>query len=137
MPYSDPQVQADYQKRWIAERRREYFVGKWCVDCGATVGLELDHVDPTTKVSHNIWSWSDVRRFAELVKCVVRCSPCHEKKSIQHGDKISNRKLTDVEVREIRILAGQVTQKELGRRFGVDRATISKVIRGVRWGHLI
>ncbi|AYD87555.1 HNH endonuclease [Mycobacterium phage Salacia] len=43
--------------------------------------LNLDHIDPTKKVSHNIWSWSQVRRDAEIAKCQVLCLPCHKDKT--------------------------------------------------------
>ena len=70
-----------YQREWRAKRRAEYFEGKSCEKCGATEGLELDHVDPTKKVSHNIWSWSQKRRDAELAKCQVLCKGHHREKT--------------------------------------------------------
>jgi hypothetical protein len=42
----------------------------------------VDHVDPSTKVNHVIWSWSENRRLAELAKCQVLCHDCHVKKTI-------------------------------------------------------
>lgn len=59
--------------------------------CGSYKQLEVDHVDPKTKISHSVWSWSEKRRGEELSKCQVLCSPCHRKKTIkdlgqkQHG----------------------------------------------------
>lgn len=82
MPYTDPDKQAKYQREWIAQRRAEWFAGKSCAWCGSAEELQLDHVDPATKVSHRIWSWSDSRRNAELAKCQVLCRPCHEQKAI-------------------------------------------------------
>lgn len=82
----------EYQRKWIKKRRDDYFKDKSCRKCGATDRLQLDHVDPTKKVSHNIWSWSAKRRDVELAKCQVLCDPCHKAKSksqllITHGFK--------------------------------------------------
>jgi hypothetical protein len=81
MAYKDKQKQIDYQRLWIAKRRQFYFEGKVCVHCGTNENLELDHIDSSTKTSHNIWSWSEDRRNAELAKCQVLCRLCHQGKS--------------------------------------------------------
>lgn len=70
-----------YQRKWIAERRESYFRGKQCVRCGSRKNLELDHIDPLTKETHAIWSWSKVRRDEELSKTQVLCSLCHLEKT--------------------------------------------------------
>lgn len=71
----------EYQRKWIAQRKAEYFKGKTCTKCGTSDDLQLDHIDRTKKVSHSIWSWSQVRREAELDKCQVLCIPCHRTKT--------------------------------------------------------
>lgn len=81
LEYKDPDQQREYQRQWIARRRADFFNGKSCVKCGATEQLELDHVDPRTKIHHAIWSWSKERRDAEILKCQVLCNDCHKKKS--------------------------------------------------------
>ena len=93
MGYKDPVARAAYQRKWLADRRNEYFAGKSCVGCGSESELELDHVDRSTKISHRIWGWPQVRREAELLKCQVLCRSCHEAKSRsemkmnwEHGD---------------------------------------------------
>lgn len=43
--------------------------------------LELDHIDPSTRVSHAVWSWAKNRREEELAKCQVLCHDCHVKKT--------------------------------------------------------
>ena len=74
---ANPDKQRAYQRGWLAGRKQAWFAGKSCVDCGATEKLELDHRDREQKVSHNIWSWSDERRVAEIDKCIVLCDDCH------------------------------------------------------------
>jgi hypothetical protein len=44
-------------------------------------GLEFDHIDPSNKTHHAIWSWSKPRREAEMDKCELRCCGCHLKRT--------------------------------------------------------
>lgn len=67
----------NYQRQWVANRRAEFFRGKHCVLCGSSGRLELDHIFPAEKTSHNIWSWSESRRNAEIAKCRILCHDCH------------------------------------------------------------
>lgn len=53
------------------------------------------------------------------------------------GQEHPGAKLTDGDVREIRRLVAQgVTQREIGRRYGVSRSTIGLIVRGKTWGHV-
>lgn len=54
------------------------------------------------------------------------------------GEQVGGAKLTESDVREIRVslAEGECTQAELGRRFGVDIATISDIKRGNTWRHV-
>lgn len=129
-----------YQREWYARRRAEWFADKSCVDCGSTDRLELDHVDPTQKVSHRVWSWSAARREAELAKCVVRCSDHHKAKSAtEHlaGSALWNSRLTEDQVLDLRTryAAGGVTFRELGAELGVHRDTVRKAVR-YGWIHV-
>lgn len=83
MSYKDPTKQSDYQRRWIANRRANFFADKSCVTCGATKNLELDHINPADKTSHKIWSWAKKRREAEIAKCQVLCTECHKAKTYE------------------------------------------------------
>ena len=74
---------ASYWTERYHKARGEFFADKVCVKCGSGAFLELDHIDPTQKVSHKIWSWSKVRREAELAKCQVLCRKCHKDKSCE------------------------------------------------------
>jgi hypothetical protein len=92
MGYKDKERQREFQRTWIAERKAEFFKGKRCVRCDSADRLELDHVDPTIKVSHSVWSWSESRRTVELLKCQVLCHTCHWEKTkddfgwrLEHG----------------------------------------------------
>jgi len=75
------------QRRAGVSRWRHIRRGRWlwkngpCQRCGSWTDLEVDHIDPATKVSHAVWSWSKPRRMRELEKCQVLCRVCHQKKS--------------------------------------------------------
>jgi 5-methylcytosine-specific restriction endonuclease McrA len=72
-----------YQRKWVAARRQKWLEDKQCAFCGAKERLEIDHVDPTQKVNHRIWSWSWARIHKELEKCQVLCVPCHDNKTAE------------------------------------------------------
>ena len=78
MPYATRSEQQKYQREWCAKNRADFLADKACVVCGTTQQLEVDHVDPKLKVSHNVWSWKPERRAAELAKCQVLCNTHHK-----------------------------------------------------------
>ena len=45
--------------------------------------------------------------------------------------------LDDDRVRAIRLLAGTMSQGAIGRRFGVDSATVNHILRGRTWKHVV
>lgn len=81
------QKKREYDKVWVATRRKLWLSDKMCVVCGTKEKLELHHKVPADKVSHRIWSWSKERRSAELYKCEVRCHEHHRDVTgrAQHG----------------------------------------------------
>lgn len=56
-----------------------------CVKCGSWQDLEVDHIDPSAKVSHRIWSWAEDKRIIELEKCQVLCKIHHMEKTSQEN----------------------------------------------------
>jgi hypothetical protein len=78
----------EYQRKWHAEIRAKnrlaYFSGKKCTYCGSTERLELHHLDPSTKESHDIWDWAEKSREKELTKCIVLCNTCHRKETYNY-----------------------------------------------------
>jgi hypothetical protein len=99
MPYADRDTKRQYDLDRYYRLRTEFFSGRRCAICGGDDGLELHHLDPGTKESHRVWSWSRARREAELVKCTVLCRWCHTelhaetlRKSPRHGTTSSYRR---------------------------------------------
>lgn len=89
MAYVGEQKRA-YERQWVAARRAAYFADKLCKRCGSLENLELDHIDPSTKISNSIWSWSEERRIEELAKCQVLCHDCHwikTKQDLHYGNR--------------------------------------------------
>lgn len=91
VPMPTLEAQREYQRKWIADRRRQWFEGRTCVKCGEVEDLELHHLNPATKVGHRVWSWRRDRRLAELSKCVALCRSCHyaetptRQRNFKHG----------------------------------------------------
>lgn len=81
MGYSNPAVQREYQRQWVAARRNAFFKNKNCIVCSSTENLELDHIDRSKKVSHRIWCWTEERQIAEIAKCQILCRDCHHVKT--------------------------------------------------------
>lgn len=136
MAYLDPEKQRAYQREWLVRQRAAWFaVNGPCVDCSSWDQLELDHADGSTKVGHRIWSWSRVRREAELAKCVARCRTCHIEKS--KGEAHCRAQLTEDLVREIRLRASNgESLRSLARFYGRGYSTIRKVVTRKTWSHV-
>lgn len=129
MPYKDPEQMRAYQREWKARRRREWLAENGpCVRCESTEDMQVDHIDPTKKVSHKVWTWAAHRREAELAKCQVLCRLCHEAKTNSDG----RRRLTDGDVALMRRIysEGTASYRDLAARFGVHHTHVGDVIRG-------
>jgi hypothetical protein len=142
MPMKTKKAQAEYQREWYARRRMAWFADKVCIHCGSKDRLELDHIDPVLKVSHNIWSWSLLRREAELAKCQVLCHDCHLKKTSSNQESVRGSKhgkavLTEAQVKKAREMSAQgIGPTEIGRTLGgFDRRTIWYAVNN-GWKHI-
>lgn len=92
MPYKDRNEQREYQRQHLAEARKRWLQENGpCVRCGSGAQLEVDHIDPKKKVSHNVWSWRTERRKRELSRCQVLCQKCHKAKTAEERKKATYR----------------------------------------------
>lgn len=90
MPSDRREYFREYGKKWylevVAPRRVKWFEENGpCRACGSWDSLELDHINPDTKIHHAIWTWSEQRREEELAKCQPLCYACHQKKSVREN----------------------------------------------------
>lgn len=128
MPRPTRDLQLEYQRQQYASRRAHYFAraGSRCVHCGMVaatpVGFEADHIDPSTKVSHKIWSWSIPRLEAELSKCQWLCGSCHKAKTAasrltEHGTLARYRNGCDCDL----CLGANTTKSRIDRAKQTDK----------------
>ena len=78
-------VKRRYQREWKRRRYAEarQLLGGCCVRCYATQDLEIDHIDPVSKL-YRITDALSMRRevwLAELAKCQLLCTDCHADKN--------------------------------------------------------
>jgi hypothetical protein len=66
------------------------FLGGAC-KCGSTSDLQFDHVDRTKKsfTIGKLWSLSEKVFWAEIAKCQLLCSKCHEEKTLIDLNQVS------------------------------------------------
>lgn len=80
-----------YQREWKANRRTAWIKSKGgrCANkkCRSTEGLQVDHIDPSTKLYEitDVWSRRAEIRNAELAKCQVLCEECHITKTTREA----------------------------------------------------
>lgn len=125
-----------YHRDWMRARRAAYFTGKSCAQCDSRDRLELDHIDPSTKVyaPASLWGMSDrnPRKRAELAKCQVLCYDCHLAKSRGEWDRAGAKnpayRWTDDQIREIHAarVNGDIYRR-IGERMGASRSAIRQV----------
>jgi hypothetical protein len=131
----------EYQKGWTKMRRLAWLEANGpCKQCGSWVKLEVDHVDPSQKVSHRVWSWTADRRNAELKKCQVLCQACHKIKSnafhsrVKTGKRGVAIKLTPDEVEQIyRMAKSGGSPRYIGTLFGIAHSTVIHIRDGRYW----
>lgn len=56
--------------------------------------------------------------------------------TVARGERSGTAKLTEEDVREIRRLGGSSSLSEIGRRYGVNKTAIHKILNGQSWGWL-
>ncbi len=89
-----PETKRRARAKLLKKRRDWLMTNGPCQSCGSVENLEVDHIDPSLKISHRVWSWAEPVRMAELAKCQVLCSVCHKKKTaayalvqLKHGER--------------------------------------------------
>ncbi len=137
MGYKNKDQRNKYAREWVAKRRAKYFFNKKCIKCNSTEKLELDHIDPSKKVSHSIFSWNEVKRNIELSKCQILCYNCHKKKSKHEhikGEYHPKAKLNQNQVDSIRArAANNISTTILANEYNVSQRNIQRIIANKLW----
>lgn len=98
-------------------------------------GFEIDHIDTNKRNNHpgnleRVTTQENKDRATSMglgrVRHVVTTPP-------RRGEDAARAQLTWEQVREIRALAGKISQQELARRYAVTRANISAIITKRSW----
>jgi hypothetical protein len=141
MPYKG-EAKRIYQREWVKRRRADWITQNGpCARCGSSDELNVDHIDPTTKLMNPqaVWGLTAHKRLAELAKCQVLCRDCHVAKSkadgshaIGEGGGSTRLREADIAVIRTRFAAGE-TMTCIAESFGVHKATIFKVIHRRTW----
>lgn len=110
-------------------------LGGRCVICGSTENLEFDHTQKEAKgfdIAPNITAGKDAIQ-EELKKCRLLCHSCHLKKTRDKKD--AGAKLNKEAILNIRkeYATGNITQTELGKRYGITQSAVGRIVRKERW----
>lgn len=125
------------RRRWLLEgiKRR-----RGCIDCGTKEGkLDFDHRPGEIKLfepSRGIGT-SMAKLKAEIAKCDVRCSSCHNRRHAAAGEihTFQHSPLLSAErVEEIRYLhTTGSSYSQLATEFGIAKSTIGRIVRQETW----
>ncbi len=109
--------------------------------CGSHKNLEIDHIDPTGKITSKMWHYGKAFRARELAKCQVLCRPCHVLKSVgeQGFDLQGPTHLPDATVRAIREMKRDenLGYKRISKRLGLSPWRVKTVLQGRSYRHVI
>lgn len=88
MPISTDMCMYMRNRREDKKCRARQLLGNACVQCGSTIDLQFDHINPTTKHNTiaNMFSHGEKLFLEEIAKCQLLCRTCHiEKTRIDFG----------------------------------------------------
>jgi hypothetical protein len=104
-----------------------------CHRCDNPACVRPDHLFADTQTA-NMRDMTAKGRRARGERQGLRLHP----ECAARGERVASAKLTAEQVREIRhrYAAGEVTQKQIARQYGVSQSGVSLLIRRVRWRHV-
>lgn len=99
--YGGPMPQSLEGKRETSRKKREErravayaYLGNRCSRCNVTINLDMDHIDPATKIIKvsMLWTATEEKFWTEVKKCQLLCKDHHLEKTLaerfpprQHG----------------------------------------------------
>lgn len=132
-----------FQREWLQKRRNKWLNENGpCRQCFSWKKLEVDHIDPSTKITNKVWSWKESRRINELAKCQVLCEKCHQLKSskecrdrtflVPKFDSGFCSEISDIAL-NLCVIHGWPRRK-VANLLNINQGTVSKWIYGARCG---
>lgn len=117
--------------KYIIARRKKLFVHQAVLFAFVgrrPIGLETRHLDgdPTNNRLGNLQWGTKTENMRD--KQLHGTQP--------RGETAGTAKLTDSQVYEMRDLAGSMSYREMGRRFGVSHTAARRAVLGIKWNHL-
>ncbi len=76
MSYKDLNKQREFQRKWVAQRRAQFFIGKKCSECGSENELLL-RGNRRKDGNHSFFSCSYAKREQLLKKIRIICATCY------------------------------------------------------------
>ena len=142
----------DYGQIRVNNRRRQATHVAWYLTYGYWP-LQINHKcdNPSCVNSEHLYEGSQTENMQDCVRR-GRLNPLFKKghgyglhtrfkngHDLQIGSKHSQAKLTEQQVVDIRYQyrVKNINQTELGRRFGIRQATVSNIITGKLWSHVV
>ena len=95
--------------------------------------------NPNCSGKSNVFDWSlkEGKRYSlNINDYQMLCRSCHMLQDSSKGDEHVNSKLTKENVAYIKSNPNNLSQVELGKMFGVKRATITAVLINKNWKHV-
>jgi hypothetical protein len=148
MPYSDKKKQREFQRKWMAKRRKDYFKNKLCQHSDgcisrATTLFQCVSYFPNSGY-HRLWSMKDYLK--RLDSFVVVCDKHHKQLWLEwHGDRLTGKpgvpkKLNIDQVRSIKRMLvmpeySHCSLRKIGRIYNVSHYTIMAIRDNKIWKH--
>lgn len=96
--------------------------------------LQVNHICGNRKCCNpsHLYAGTQLENFYDMLRHGTHTPPPHKK-----GSQVGNSKLTEAEVRQIKIaLKSGENGASIARRFNVSVSTISLIRRNIRWAHV-
>ena len=133
-----------YITQWAGARKQAWFRESGpCKNCGSWENLEVDHIDPSQKVTHKVWHWKKEKRDAELKKCQPLCKSCHRKKSYAYFSERFRGRSTGMKTPKekaleyLDLIDSGVSSREASKVVGIPRGTLSTMKYQAYWRELV
>lgn len=119
--------------------RVSYMIHKGIIPDGFVICHSCDN--PSCVNPSHLWAGTNGENQRDCTKKGRRATGARHRsalypESIPRGEQTGRATLTENQVREIRRLAGTMSQQAIADMFGTPQTNVSRIIRGVAWRHV-